>query len=374
MRGGEKVLDAICELFPGAPLFTFLHVKGSVSARIEARRITTSLAQRLPMADRLYRHFLPLYPGLVEAFDLDAYDLVVSSSHCAAKSVVAPRAVHVCYCHSPMRYAWDQFGEYFGPRQVGKAASLALRPIMAAMARWDRATAGRPDRFLANSQYVAGRIRRYYNRRSTVVYPPVDTDFYRPAGRLRPSAPGFLVVSALVPYKRVDVAIEACRKAGVALRVAGDGPELQRLQQLGGNDVEFVGWKSDEEIRTLYQDATAVLLPGVEDFGMVPVEAQACGTPVVALNEGGAVESVIDGSTGVLVAQGSPDALADGIRRTLGLTFDPAVLRANALRFSRQRFLTEFHAAVTGAIAEKRSALAGRVAPAGAPAVRENDR
>jgi glycosyltransferase involved in cell wall biosynthesis len=206
------------------------------------------------------------------------------------------------------------------------------------------------------------------------VYPPVDTDFYRPAGRLRPSAPGFLVVSALVPYKRVDVAIEACRKAGVALRVAGDGPELQRLQQLGGNDVEFVGWKSDEEIRTLYQDATAVLLPGVEDFGMVPVEAQACGTPVVALNEGGAVESVIDGSTGVLVTQGSPDALADGIRRTLGLTFDPAVLRANALRFSRQRFLTEFHAAVTGAIAEKRSALAGRVAPAGAPAVRENDR
>jgi glycosyltransferase involved in cell wall biosynthesis len=374
MRGGEKVLDAICELFPGAPLFTFLHVKGSVSARIEARRITTSLAQRLPMADRLYRHFLPLYPGLVEAFDLDAYDLVVSSSHCAAKSVVAPRAVHVCYCHSPMRYAWDQFGEYFGPRQVGKAASLALRPVMAAMARWDRATAGRPDRFLANSQYVAGRIRRYYNRRSTVVYPPVDTDFYRPAGRLRPSAPGFLVVSALVPYKRVDVAIEACRKAGVALRVAGDGPELQRLQQLGGNDVEFVGWKSDEEIRTLYQDATAVLLPGVEDFGMVPVEAQACGTPVVALNEGGAVESVIDGSTGVLVTQGSPDALADGIRRTLGLTFDPAVLRANALRFSRQRFLTEFHAAVTGAIAEKRSALAGRVAPAGAPAIRENDR
>jgi glycosyltransferase involved in cell wall biosynthesis len=374
MRGGEKVLDAICELFPGAPLFTFLHVKGSVSARIEARRITTSLAQRLPMADRLYRHFLPLYPGLVEAFDLDAYDLVVSSSHCAAKSVVAPRAVHVCYCHSPMRYAWDQFGEYFGPRQVGKAASLALRPVMAAMARWDRATAGRPDRFLANSQYVAGRIRRYYNRRSTVVYPPVDTDFYRPAGRLRPSAPGFLVVSALVPYKRVDVAIEACRKAGVALRVAGDGPELQRLQQLGGNDVEFVGWKSDEEIRTLYQDATAVLLPGVEDFGMVPVEAQACGTPVVALNEGGAVESVIDGSTGVLVTQGSPDALADGIRRTLGLTFDPAVLRANAIRFSRQRFLTEFQAAVTGAIAEKRSALAGRVAPAGAPAVRENDR
>ena len=354
MRGGEKVLDAICELFPTAPLFTFLHVKGSVSPRIESRPIRTSLAQRLPLADRFYRHLLPLYPGLVEVFDLDDYDLVISSSHCAAKSVVAPRAVHVCYCHSPMRYAWDQFSEYFGPRQVGSAASAALRPVMAAMARWDRATANRADRFLANSQYVAGRISRYYNRRSTVVYPPVDTDFYRPASRLRPSTtPCFLVVSALVPYKRVDVAIEACRRAGVPLRVAGHGPELSRLRELGGDSVEFLGWRSDEDVRALYQEATAVLLPGVEDFGMVPVEAQACGTPVVALNEGGAAESVVDGSTGVLVPDRSSDALADGLRRVLAARFDPAVLRANALRFSRQRFLTEFRSAVDDALANR---------------------
>jgi glycosyltransferase involved in cell wall biosynthesis len=353
MRGGEKVLDAICELFPDAPLYTFLHVKGSVSRRIESRPITTSLAQRLPRADRLYRHLLPLYPGLVEAFDLDGYDLVISSSHCAVKSVIAPRGVHVCYCHSPMRYAWDQFDEYFGPRQVGWAASLALRPVMAALARWDRATAHRPDRFLANSQYVAGRICRYYNRRSTVVYPPVDTDFYRPAGSSSPPAPGLLVVSALVPYKRVDVAIEACRKVGVRLTVAGHGPELQRLQQLAGDSAEFLGWRSDEEIRSLYQRASAVLLPGVEDFGMVPVEAQACGTPVVALNEGGAAESVIDGTTGVLVNGRSPEALADGLRRAMDTRFDPAALRDNALRFSRQRFLTEFRAAVDGALAEK---------------------
>ena len=373
MRGGEKVLDAICELFPSAPLFTFLHVKGSVTPRIEARRITTSLAQRLPMASRLYRHFLPLYPGLVEAFDLDAYDLVISSSHCAAKSVVAPRAVHVCYCHSPMRYAWDQFGEYFGPRHVGKPASLALRPVMAALARWDRATANRPDRFLANSQYVAGRIGRYYNRRSTVVYPPVDTDFYRPAGSFSsPSTPGFLVVSALVPYKRVDVAIEACRKVGVPLRVAGRGPELQRLQELGGDEVEFLGWRTDEQIRALYQEATAVLLPGVEDFGLVPVEAQACGTPVVALNEGGAAESVIDGTTGVLVSNRSTDALAAGLRRVLETTFDAAALRANALRFSRRRFLIEFQSAVEDAIAEKLSASPARIPPAPNSVAREN--
>jgi glycosyltransferase involved in cell wall biosynthesis len=353
MRGGEKVLDAICELFPDAPLFTFLHVKGSVSPRIESRPITTSLAQQFPMADRLYRHFLPLYPGLVEVFDLDDYDLVISSSHCAAKSVIAPRAVHVCYCHSPMRYAWDQFGEYFGPRQVGRAGSVALRPVMAAMARWDRATANRPDRFLANSQYVAGRIRRYYNRRSTVVYPPVDTEFYRPASVHRPtSTPSFLVVSALVPYKRVDVAIEACRTVGVPLRVAGVGPELSRLQELGGSAVEFLGWKSDEDVRTLYHEATATLLPGVEDFGMVPVEAQACGTPVVALSEGGATESVIDGTTGVLVPERSVDAFVAGLRRVLETSFDAAALRANALRFSRQRFLSEFRTAVDETIAE----------------------
>jgi glycosyltransferase involved in cell wall biosynthesis len=353
MRGGEKVLDAICELFPGAPLYTFLHVRGSVSARIESRTIVSSLAQALPRAARFYRHFLPLYPGLVEAFDLDAYDLVISSSHCAAKSVVAPRAVHVCYCHSPMRYAWDQFGEYFGPRQVGRAASLALRPIMAALARWDAATAHRPDRFLANSQYVAGRIGRYYNRRSTVVYPPVDTDYFRPSTDTSADSRASrkpLVVSALVPYKRVDVAIDACRKLRVPLRIAGSGPELMRLQELGGGDVEFLGWQSDEQVRQLYREASAVLLPGVEDFGLVPVEAQACGTPVVALDAGGAQETVADGRTGILARDRSVAAFAEALDRALRTSFDPAVVRNNALRFSRERFRTDFKAAVDEAV------------------------
>jgi glycosyltransferase involved in cell wall biosynthesis len=354
MRGGEKVLDAICELFPDAPLFTLVHVKGSVSPRIESRPITTSLAQVLPGAPHLYRHFLPLYPALVEGFNLESFDLVISSSHCAVKSVIAPRAVHVCYCHSPMRYAWDQFPEYFGPRQVGPAASRALAPVMAALARWDAATAHRPDRFLANSQYVAGRISRYYNRRSAVVYPPVDTDYYRPSGDVpAPSAPNFVVVSALVPYKRVDLAVSACRIAGVPLRVAGQGPELERLQQLGGKDVEFLGWRSDDEIRQLYRDATAVLLPGVEDFGMVPVEAQACGTPVVALDAGGARETVVDGRTGVLVADRTAEGFAAGLTRALNSRFDRDVIRQNALRFSRERFLTEFRDAVEGALAAR---------------------
>lgn len=369
MRGGEKVLDAICELFPDAPLFTLVHVKGSVSARIESRQIVASLAQALPRARRFYRHYLPLYPGLVEAFDLDGYDLVISSSHCAVKSVVTSGAVHVCYCHSPMRYAWDQFPEYFGPRQVGRVASRALRPVMAALARWDAATAHRPDRFLANSQYVAGRISRYYNRRSTVVHPPVDTDFFRPASARATRAtasPAFLVVSALVPYKRLDIAIEACRKVGVPLRIAGTGPEQARLQGLGGSDVEFLGWKTNDEIRQLYRNATAVLLPGREDFGMVPVEAQACGTPVVALDEGGARETVIDGRTGVLARDRSVDAFADALRTALDTSFDSEAIRTNALRFSRERFLTQFKAAVDDAVTN-------RMPPGGNPALRENE-
>ena len=318
MRGGEKVLEAICELYPGATLYTLVRVKGSVSPAIEARRIVPSFAQVLPAAGRRYRSYLPLFPAAVECFDLDDYDLVISSSHCAVKSIISPGAVHVCYCHSPMRYAWDQFGAYFGPRQVGRLTSRVLRPIMASLARWDAATAGRVDRFVANSAYVAARIRRYYNRGSTVVYPPVDTTFYRPANQSA-TDPSVLLVSALVPYKRVDVAIQACRRIGVPLKIVGRGPEQPRLEQLaiasgGGTNgyVEFLGWRSDEEVRELYQRASAVLLPGIEDFGMVPVEAQACGTPVVALGTGGACETVQHGVTGILVDHESVEAFANG--------------------------------------------------------------
>ena len=355
MRGGEKVLEAICELYPDAPIYTLVRVRGQVSDRIESRTIKTSFVQMIPGAGRYYRQLLPLFPAAVELFNLDSYDLVISSSHCAVKSVIPPAgAVHVCYCHSPMRYAWDQFDAYFGAAQVGPFKNRLLRPIMAQLARWDAATAGRVDRFLANSQYVAGRIQRYYNRRSTVVYPPVDTTFYTPGGADdRAAAPRFLIVSGLVPYKKVDVAIEACRLAKVPLTVVGRGPELPRLQQVGGKDVEFVGWRRDEEIRDLYRSATAVLLPGVEDFGLVPVEAQACGTPVVALNRGGAAETVINGVTGVLVDEGSPAAFADGLKRAAAMRPDRQAIRANAERFSRERFMTEFKAATDDAIRDK---------------------
>lgn len=360
MRGGEKVLEAIAELYPGATIHTLLHVRGSVSAALEAHPARQSFVQWLPGAAQRYRHYLPLFPIAIEQFDFDGYDLVISTSHCAAKAVVVPgRARHICYCHSPMRYAWDQFDSYFGPPQVGAGLSRLLRPVMAGLARWDASTAGRVDRYVANSHYVAGRIGRYYNRGSTVVYPPVDTAFYRPEPARSPE-PFFLVVSALVPYKRLDVAIRACAEAGTALTIVGKGPEEARLRRLAATlaaDVTFAGWLPDDDIRDLYQRCRATLMPGVEDFGMVPVEAQACGRPVVALAQGGAVESVVDGKTGVLVQDPSVAAFAAALRDVSALSFDGAAIRRHAETFGKARFQQQFQAVVDSpAFSDQRAA------------------
>jgi glycosyltransferase involved in cell wall biosynthesis len=358
MRGGEKVLEALCTLYPDAPLYTLVHVRGSVSRLIESRKVVTSFVQALPASGRHYRNYLPLFPAAVEWLDLDGYDLIISSSHCAVKSVLRPpTATHVCYCHSPMRYAWDQFDAYFGPKQVGAAASRLLRPIMAGLARWDAATAGRVDQYVANSAYVADRIRRYYNRGSTVVYPPVDTTFYRPPPT-RDTAPPFLIVSALVPYKRIDLAIEACQRLGARLDIVGRGPEAARLERMAGPGVRFLGWKSDDEVRELYQQSAAVLLPGTEDFGMVPVEAQACGTPVVALGAGGATETVQHGVTGVLAEEDSVEAFAAALDQCRRTAFDHDAIRRNAERFSRERFMAAFPAAVAAAIRDREATMA----------------
>ena len=344
MRGGEKVLEVVCGLFPGADLFTLVHVPGSVSPTIEGRRIRTSVVQHLPGVRHLYRHLLPLFPTAIELLDLDGYDLVVSTSHCAAKAVIAPGARHLCYCFTPMRYAWDQFDAYFGAERLGRPASAAMSLVMRHLARWDRATAGRVDRYVAISRYVASRIRRYYNREAVVVYPPVDTAYFHPDGRTPEDY--FLIVSALVPYKRIDMAIEAARQAGVPLTIVGEGPERARLTSSAGPAVRWLGTRTDEEIRDLYRGAAAVVLPGEEDFGIVPVEAQACGRPVVALGRGGALETVVPGVTGILVDDASTDALAAGYRAAAGTKWDAAAIRAHAEPFARARFAAELRATV----------------------------
>ena len=348
MRGGEKVLESLCRLFPAADLLTLVHVRGSVSPAIEAHRIRTSFVQRFPVPARLYRHYLPFYPSAVECFDLDDADLVISTSHCAAKSVVPTgRAVHVCYCHSPMRYAWDQFEAYFGKDRLGTVGHALARPVMAWLARWDRATAGRVHHFVANSRFVAGRIARYYNRSASVVHPPVDIGFFTPG--VESDASYFLVVSALVPYKRLDVAIQAASRLGVPLKVVGTGPDLDRLRSLGG-PVEFLGHVHDDALRELYRHARALVLPAEEDFGIAPVESIACGRPVVALARGGALETVEDGVTGRLVADQTAEAFAEAMDTVRARSFDPVEIRRHAEPFGIDRFEAAFRALVNGAL------------------------
>jgi glycosyltransferase involved in cell wall biosynthesis len=356
MRGGEKVLEVLCELFPEADIYTLLHRRGSVSATIERHRVRTSIVQQLPFAASRYRSYLPLFPFAVEQWTFDGYDLVISSSHCAAKAVVVPgRARHISYCHSPMRYAWDQFDEYFGPARVGAWMSRwCYRPLLARLARWDAATAPRVHRFVANSRHVAGRILRYYNRASTVVYPPVDTNFFQP----NPTAPtpvsaaaSCLVVSALVPYKRVDRAIDACALADLPLRIAGDGPDRERLAQRAGATVTFLGRVSDETLREEYRNARLVILPGEEDFGIVPLEAQACGRPVVALARGGALETVRNGQTGLLFPEATAASLASTLKVATTWNFDGHRIRDHAETFSRERHTEELRAVVDDTLA-----------------------
>jgi glycosyltransferase involved in cell wall biosynthesis len=349
MRGGEWVLEAIAGLFPGAPIFTLLHVPGSVSAALESHPIHTSFLQRAPGIRRHYRRYLPLFPAAVEDFDLAGYDLVISSSHCVAKGVIpAPGSRHLCYCHSPMRYAWDQEHVYFPRRRgpVPRLRGLALSRLRS----WDVAAAARVDRFLANSRFVAERIRRYYRREAEVLHPPVDTEFFIPAGDPSPGAPTSgatgggeycLAVAALARYKRLEVAIEACRRLGLGLRIVGTGPEQRRLRRLAGAGVDFCGQVDRERLRDLYRGALCLLQPGVEDFGMAPVEALACGTPVVALGRGGVLDVVEDGVHGVLYGDGGDgaEALAAAIDRRRRIRFNVPDLHSRAAGFSAPRFV-----------------------------------
>ena len=354
MRGGEKVLEAVAELFPGAPVHTLLHVPGSVSPALEAHPIQTSFLQRAPGIRRHYRRFLPLFPSAIEEFDLSGFDLVLSSSHCVAKGAIpGPGAVHLCYCHTPMRYAWDQEHAYF-PRRRGLAArlrGLALSRLRA----WDAASAPRVDRFVANSRFVAGRIRRYYGREAEVLAPPVDTAFFTPDEAARCEEPPFcLVVSALAPYKRVDLAVAACRRAGIELRVVGDGPGRRELAHLTGRrepGIRLLGRVDGETLRGLYRRALCLVQPGVEDFGIAPVEALACATPVVALGRGGVLDIVEDGVHGMLCPPRGDDGervrdLAAAIDKLRGFRFNPLELRNRAERFSVERFQQGFRSLV----------------------------
>ena len=356
MRGGERCLEVFCELFPNAPLYTLLHVPGSVSAPIERRRIVTSFVQRLPRAASQYRRYLPLFPAAVGGFDLSGYDLVISLSHCVAKAVRRPPgALHLSYCFSPMRYLWDLYDDYFGAR-AGLLVRSLMPPVAAALRAWDRRTDG-VDAFVAISHHIADRIRRVYGRSADVIHPPVDVARFSPAARVEDF---YLVVSALVPYKRVDLAVAAATRLGRRLLVVGTGPEARRLAAVAGPTVEFLGGRSDAEVAHLYARCRAVLFPAVEDYGIVPLEAAAAGRPTIALARGGALETMTGleqtaaPPTAVFFGEQTAGALADAIGRfeAEARRFEPAALRARAQQFDRPIFRRRVAEYVDGRWAE----------------------
>ncbi|MBN1917993.1 MAG: glycosyltransferase [Verrucomicrobia bacterium] len=347
MRGGEKVLEAMLDVLPDADIYTLLLERDKISPAIAARPITTSFVQRLPLARRIYRYYLPLFPRAVERFDLRGYDLVVSTSHCVAKGARAPDGLHISYIHTPARYLYAFQQEYFGSSPAKRAAMAVFGPHLK---RWDLRTLGHVDHFIANSRNVADRIRRYYNRDAAVICPPVDTDFFTPDDG--PPADFFLIVSALVPYKRIELAIEAVNRLRLPLVIVGRGPMRAALERLAGPTVSFRGWLSDDEVLSLLRRCRALVFPGEEDFGIVPVEAMACGRPVIAYGRGGALETVVPGETGLFFTEQTVDSLTGALECLGSAAFDPAACRRRAEAFSRERFQREFAGLVSSWVAQ----------------------
>ncbi|HLT31780.1 MAG TPA: glycosyltransferase [Myxococcaceae bacterium] len=356
MRGGERVLDALCELFPQAELFTLIHRPGSVSARIEDRPITTSFLQRLPGIHARYRHALPLMPRAIGALELADFDLVVSSSHCVAHGVRVPDgAVHVSYVHSPMRYMWDLFDDYFGPGRAPlpvRAAASAVRPWMQA---WDRNRAQALDHVVANSRFIAERIGRAWGREAAVVSPPVELERFTSLPLEGTGEGGyFLWLGAFAPYKRLDVALEAFTRSGLPLWVVGGSAEEARAHGPLPGNIRFLGRVDDAEIPGLLRDARALIFTAEEDFGITPLEAMACGRPVIALGRGGARETVTD-ATGLFFPEQTAASLGAAVRsfESWEPSFRPERARAQALRFGREAFLQGISREVEAALVRR---------------------
>ncbi len=364
MRGGEYMLERLCRLHPDAPIYTLVWKRGAVSGAIEAHPIHTSFIQRLPAAERLYRWYLPLMPRAIEAFRPHGFDAVISSSHCVAKGVrVEPGTFHLSYVHTPMRYIWELEEQYFPPGRFPWPLSWYVRRTCAALRRWDLATSHRPHALVTNSEHVRARIARHYGRQAEVIYGPVNLSRFTPASGPRTYD---LVVGAFAPNKRVDLAIEACRRLGRKLVVVGSGPEEARLRRGAGAAAEFRGWVPNDEVARLYSGARCLLFPGEEDLGLVPIEAMASGCPVIAYAKGGALETVGRGASpetlaraacgeavaapgGVLFGTQSAEGLIEAVRLCQATAFDPGALAAQARPFSAEAFDARFRAAFENA-------------------------
>lgn len=350
MRGGEKVLESLCRRYPQADIFTHCVAPEALSPLLRGHRITTSFINALPMSRKWYPYYLPLMPLALEQLDLRGYDLVISSESGPAKGVIVPTGTpHLCYCHTPMRYLWDLYQEYL--QEKSPCLRPVMRLLMHSLRSWDVLSANRVDRFVANSATVAARITRWWGRAADVVHPPVVLPAQPAAPRENTAQMPYLFFGQHVAYKRADLAIRACHRLKRPLVIAGVGPETDRLKALAASlpqaDVTFTGRRqSQAEVYDLYAHSRALLFPGEEDFGIVPVEAMAAGCPVIAYGRGGATESVIDGVCGLLFAEQTEQALVDAMMRFEGMDFDAAAMRARAEMFSEARFMQEMDAQV----------------------------
>ncbi|MDR0312069.1 MAG: glycosyltransferase [Treponema sp.] len=313
MRGGEKVIEALLEMFPDADIYTHVYNPKAVSALINSHHVFTSRINRLPFVKKLYQLYMPLMPNALIDFNLQSYDLVISSEAGPAKGIVAnPNAYHICYCHSPMRYIWDMYHEYF--RGTNPLVKFFMKRLVPGLRLWDALSSNLVDFFIANSAYVAKRIMRYYNRKAAVVFPPVNIENFLAVERNPKDY--YLFFGQLTGYKRADLAIEACIASRRKLVVAGSGVKKNKVRKYKKNGlITFKGRVSDEEIRDLYGRARALIFPGIEDFGIIPVEAQAAGCPVIAFREGGTVETVKENVTGLFFDEKTPESLIEAIDR-----------------------------------------------------------
>ncbi len=334
MRGGEKVLEILCEWFPEADVCTLICNPGSISQTIKRHHIRTSRLQSMPGIFANYRYYLPFFPSALRSIRVPPADLLISTSHCVAKGLPKPPSSrHLCYCFTPMRYAWLFHDEYLGRNPLKR---LLAAPILSYMRNWDMRTVPNVDMFVAISRHVADRIRRFYGQEAEIVFPPVDTDRFTPGDE---SADFDLIVSALVPYKKVDLAVEAYRNMDRRLKIAGTGTELKRLRENAPSNVEFLEWQSDDQILGLYRACRLLVFPGEEDFGIVPVEAQSCGKPVVAYRKGGALETIAEGVSGVFFDEQDPSSLAQAVEDCAARKWGSEAIRNHALSFSTQNFV-----------------------------------
>lgn len=346
MRGGEKCLEIFCELYPQADLFTLFHEKGTVASRIESMPIKTSFIQKLPFnLRRRYPYYLPVFPFAMERFDFKDYDLVLSSSHCVAKGARHPQhCCHISYIHAPMRYIWDAFEIYFGRPQTPAGLRFGARLVRPFLKRWDKASSRRVDTFLCNGENVCRKIKNFYARDAEIIHPPVDHSRFRP-GTVKDDF--YLVVGAIVPNKRMDLAVEAFNRLGISLKIAGCGWDENYCRSTAAPNVEFLGYVEDSRLAELYQRARALVFPGVDDFGITPLEAQACGTPVIARAKGGALETVTE-KTGLFFHEPTVQALMDAVQEMEARwgEFSTEDLTRNSRRFSSGRFKNEVSNAV----------------------------